>query len=236
MPYILNMMELIILPGVIFTPGFLAYSLLLLAIILVGFFNFNKLSKPYKVLVVMITLIFISELTGKFLQARVDTNSPAYHVSLFIQHICFGLLFYYLIPLTNKLRAFILILGFTLALTAILTGLFYQGLFTFPSISASLLSVFVSVCSIYLFYSMIKSPVNTPLLKQAWFWFASGSLFFYSITFFVLGYFKLLLESPSPVPDWCYDLLHFANFVLYGCYLTTIILAAKSKLPTHEPR
>ncbi len=215
-------------PGVIITPGFFTYLLILSFGAVIGILSFNRLSKPFRTLTQMLCFIILVEILSKIFQNRWGTNFPIYHVSQIIQLVFFGRIFCLLLIRHQKTQIILVLSAVLCTVLSLLVTLFYQSIYTFPSIGSLLLSFYVSFSSVVLYYSMIKLPIITPVLKQPKFWFGAGSLFFYTITFFILGFFKLVLELEGKMPEWCYFILHLANYILYSSYLIAIILAART--------
>lgn len=212
--------------------GFLFYLLLIAAIILVGFKNFKRLALPYKLLVVLVSLTFLSEVISSLLEGHIGTNYPFYHVLQWIEFVFYGAIYHLLLKAWPRTKRFITTTAIVFGLITVCITFFYQNLYSFPSIGSSLLSLFIVMATLLLLARMVQSPIDIPIYHQPVFWFGIGSLFFHTITFFVFGYFKFLSFN-TEVPGWGYSIIRFSNFILYGCYFICIFYAARTS-KTHS--
>ena len=210
--------------------GFLFYLILIFATILLGFRYFRIITLPYKLLVLLISITFLSEVLSSLFEGYLGTNYPFYHFLQLIEFAFYGTIFHQLLKAWPRTCRFITAIAIIFGLITIGVSLFYQGLYSFPSVGSTLLSLFVVAATLVLLIRMVQSPVNIPIHRQPVFWFGIGSLFFHALTFFVFGYFKFL-TSQSVVPEWGYTIIRFSNFILYGCYFICIFYAARIAKP-----
>lgn len=210
------------------SPGFLFYILLLFSGVFMGFLKYRSLAIWIRYLTQMLALIFAGAIGSKLILYYSDTNFPVFHFLQIAQLVYFGLIFSSLFSSSMGLKRFTFTSAITLSAISIAISVYFQSIWTFPSIGAILLSSFVSLNSVLLLFRMIQSPIEKPILQQSEFWFASGSLVFYAITFFILGFFKVILASNGAMPDWTYLILHWANHVLYFSYFIVIVLSSKN--------
>lgn len=210
------------------TLRFIIYLLLILAGIITGLYYYKRIGTAYKLLTQMLILIFVSELAGRLFLGQLKTTYPFYHVLQVFQILYYGGIFYFLLRPT-KFKNLIIITTLVLAIITVCISIFYQSVFTFPSIGSQILNLYVVLLSLGLFNKMIKNPIAIPILRQSSFWFASGSLFFHAITFLVFGYFKLFQESSFNTPVWVYELIRIANYILYASYFLCLVFAKNTK-------
>lgn len=204
----------------------LLYLLLLGICSLYGASTYRFLTTPYKLLFQLILLTFISELWALWLASEFGSNFPIYHILLPIQVAYYGLIFYWLLS-KYKLRFLkhsMAILTFLLITINIHFSFVRKDILSFPSFGICLLGLFVVCAALLLYFNMLKSPLDIPILKQALFWFITGSLAFYSVTFFFFGYFNLLVEKNIETPNWGYNLIKITNYIMYTCYFITLWL------------
>jgi len=206
------------------------WLILLVTTGLLGIIKYRQLSRSFQILTQLLFIIVINEIVATLLLPFIGTNYPFYHAVQIIELLYFGFIFNHLLNKNRVQAKVILVLAFVLSSISIYFSFFYQSLYSFPSLGSVLLSFFVVLASVLLFHQMIRSPISVPILKQSKFWFGAGSLFFYTITFFILGFFKFILDMEGRMPDWAYLLLNAANYLLYTCYFIAIFLASKTKL------
>lgn len=194
---------------------FPVYILLLLCSLAISFKERRSLSNSYKQLAQMLFVIFISEVIGRILKETIGTSIPPYHFLQPTQAIYFGLIFYHLLRVNQLGKWLLVLITVTIVITCILLSIFYQSIYAFPSIGLVLLSLFVVVNCLILLVQMLNKPSMEPLWKQANFWFAIGNLQFHTITFFIFGLYKALLENNVEEPTWFYTLIWICNLILY---------------------
>lgn len=207
----------------------LAYLLLIFSGALLGMIQYKRLEPAYQYLTQYLTGVFISEIASFWLYTQINTNYPVYHILLVFTLIYFGLIFRHLQQKFGNKKYRILPWAIALALVAVAVSVFFQDIYTFPSINLSLLSLFVVGNALFLFTGMIRNPVPTPIQRQPAFWFGTGSLFFYSITFFCYAYLEYFVIDYGPVAAWIYHIIQASNYILYASYLISIYFAAAQK-------
>jgi hypothetical protein len=78
-----------------------------------------------------------------------------------------------------------LILGATALLVMLFSSIFIEGISLYPSISNTVLAIFLIVLSLTYFYQLLSRQEFMYIEKQGLFWINSGVLFYYSITIFL---------------------------------------------------
>lgn len=215
--------ELILVPRLLF------YFLVLLVGVVLGAVNYKLLPPAFRYLTQMLCLIVLGEVSGLFMIAEIKTNYPIYHLIQLITIFYYGIIYYHLLIEKPVFRVFSVVLTILVLIVSIYLSLAIQTIYTFPSYASMILSVFVVGLSLLTLYQMLIHPVETPLIKQAVFWYSVSSLFFYTITFFIFGYLSVLLNEADPVPRWIYYPIWFGNYLLYGSYAVSLYLASHSK-------
>lgn len=195
-----------------------------------GILRYSRLSKPFQLLIQMLIIIFVSELAGRFLWRSMGSTYPFYHVLQVLQILYYGLIFSLLITSGKAWKSWIFIVAASGAVVSIAVSIFHQPLNTFPSLGSQLLSIYVVVLSLILIMKLLRSPKEGSLLLLPEFWFATGSLFFYSITFFTFAYFNLGVGNP----EWGYTIIRLSNYILYGCCFLTLFFDAQLAKQRHE--
>lgn len=220
------------------------YFVVLLLNIILGLYFFKKLILPYKQLTVLIIITYILEIFSILYNKEISinllgltdqTNSPIYHLLQPIQILYIGFIYSLLFKKLKHLSRIYLPITYVLTVITIIISFTIQPLDNFPSFGSMIQSLFFVFSALLLFYRMIHIPCETPILKQAAFWFNSGNLFFYAVTFVIFGFFQDFQSKDISVPEWSYQIIVGANFILYPCYLVSILLNAKENKNARNP-
>lgn len=214
---------------------FLFYLLLLLFTLLLGIVSYKKNSKAFKYLSQLITITFITEylsyfhykvISVNFLGLPEKTNFPIYHLLQVIQVFYIGLIYSQLFKHLKQPTKNYKLITYLLCSVIIIISFTIQPIAEFPSYSSIIQSLFFIFSALLLFYRMIQNPKTTPILLEPVFWFNSGNLFFYSVTFIIYGYYQDFRIHQISTPLWANYIIAGANYILYPCYLISIILNA----------
>lgn len=202
------------------------YLIVLAITFFFGLVRFSKLTSPFKLLLLLVSYVFISELIIRFVLPKVTENAlPAYHFTVIVLIFLYTSIFLKLFTTEIKLKRITLILAILLGIIALLNSLFYQGILKFPSFSVAAQGILCISLSLMLFKKMIETPSETPLAKQSLFWFNLGTLSFYSFTFIsFIFYNEYKLEEMT---YWLFYLNVIGNWVLYAFYLLSFYLNQK---------
>ncbi|AEV31598.1 hypothetical protein Oweho_0582 [Owenweeksia hongkongensis DSM 17368] len=218
--------------GDVFTPRFVSYLLVILAVALFGLFRYKRLSPPFKTLVQLIVLSFLSEFSTRLFAYSYGHSYPVYHIFIVASTLYHARIYYLLKPIKNLLKWVIGIYVSTVLFIEMVSIWIQGNLAFFPSLGLVVNSFFLVSFGLLLFRNMLRSPKPIPIFHQAIFWFNTGTLVFYSITFFVFGYFKHIMAQAQLLPEWCYGLIRFSNFVLLACYFLALYYNSQSNKNT----
>ena len=111
--------------------------------------------------------------------------------NLFLMHlydmmaVVFFTVIYYKAFYTPVLKKITLILGLAALLIVLSNCIFIEGIWVYPSVSNTVLSLFLIVLSLIYFYQLLTRQEFMYIEKQGLFWINSGVLFYYSITIFL---------------------------------------------------
>lgn len=160
---------------------FVAYTATFIALLtaMIGFLKFNKLTKPFKVILFWTAFFVISEITAEILARKAIPNLAIYHALGFFKIIAFTAAFW-MMPPFKKIKPFLL------ASTGLLCGL--SMLEMFQSNNFTQLNQFTSwftclyflICGIYFFYITIKKLFYDDIIKEPKFWFFGGLILYAS--------------------------------------------------------
>lgn len=200
------------------TLGFTFYLMLLLFGACIGTYKFQTLRPPFRAISLYLLAIFTSELIAELLSVKEANNMIIYHALIPFQLIFYTWIYRKILTVTNRVKAILYILSFCFIALSLLNSIFIQNHLLFPSNSLLLISLFVLSNSLLWFKSVITKPNALPFNKQPEFWFNIGNLFFYSITFFVFGFYNYIAVQQ----EWIFNLIWMANLFMYVCYILCI--------------
>lgn len=209
---------------------FFVYLLLLLSVVIFGYRKFNLLSKEFKILVIYVTYVLISEITSKYFSYYQGNNMVLFHILVPIQ-LFFYSIFY---PLALKKWSIpITIVSFTFIICSILNTIYVQSINGFPTNNIILSSLLAIPLSLLQFRELALSRQITLLHKNPLFWFNLGNITFNTLTFFSFGYFNLFDKN---IPEWLFIIIWTLNMTFYGCCFYAIKLDAFLGLKQNKKR
>jgi len=203
------------------SPRYYLYLFVLMYFTVFGIVRWKRLQSRYQYLVLLVFTVFLSEIASRFLAHSISTTHPAYHILIPVMALLFGSIY------RNALtKNYIFLAGILISISCFLLTIFIQPLIVFPSLAFILLALFVITICLFDFAKMLRNPINEKLTQIPAFWMNLGNLTFYSITFFVFGLNNIGIDI---LPNWIYDLIFFANIMLYSAFGWTLVLAARKK-------
>jgi hypothetical protein len=119
-------------------------------------------------------------------------NLPMIHLFIVIS-ILFFTAIYYNAFIRVAVKRTILIVGAAALLIVIFNAIFIEGIWDYPSISNTVLSVLVIIFSLAYFYQLLNRQEFIHIEKQGLFWINAGVLFYYSINIFLFMLFRQLV-------------------------------------------
>ncbi len=212
------------------TPRFALYTLLLFVIVIYGFKRYSYYQSWRKWLVWTIVAALFFELLSRVFIYFFHNSMPGYHFLVPAFFIFYSTIYFKTLNFSRFRKVLFLFLTFLGISISIFNSLYIQKTDSFPSNGFLILSLLVITYSLMGFYNMLKNPGLQSPLKEPFFWFISGNLFFYSITFFVFAYFNPLLKKAGSIPDWSYNIIYVSNLGMYLCYLKCLMSGEKQPL------
>lgn len=209
------------------------YFLVLIIVILLGIVNFKKLTIPFKLLTVIVTVTILIEITAKFCAVKFKNNMPVSHIASLFEYIFFSLTFYYLFK-SSLIKKTIIVLMIIMCFFFIINALFLQPYLTsFPTNMIMVSEILYSVFSLLLFKQMLLYPIQTNITKQSVFWFNLSVLFFSTTMFLDLGLINYFL-SHHLNDNLLYDCNFYINILFYSLIGFSIHLNSKENLQTQN--
>ena len=200
-----------ILPWVMDNPRFLLYLTLIAFGFLYGLFHLKKLRFYFKLHVLFMGTVLISEVTSRILGEQINNSMPTYHFLIPIEFLFFGSFYWFAFEKKTKPILIITILG---VIISIINSVLIQSLLKFPTYSFLLLLLFVITLSLVHLNKMTISRNSVRLDQNPIFWFNLSGLIFFSTTLFFFG-FKNIFNFKNELYDWLIFSITFSTYVLY---------------------
>jgi hypothetical protein len=168
----------LVLAGTIVIPGF------------IGLLYFNKLTKPFKLLVILLTFGLATELTLFSLPYFGINSFFGIHLYGVVEIVLLSLTFWYLVK-SHRARQVIRVMMYIGASFALFYSAIDNNITEFNSIPRAIECMYFTALSCYLFYEMSLEPDNNDSL-----YFVNGAVFFYfSACFMVFAFSKYHRED-----------------------------------------
>lgn len=154
--------------------------------VVAALYNYRHLDSVLKLMALFCLLSIIPDFVG-----LITTFLKIVFNSLFLIHLfdIMAVIFFTLIyqrafykPVFKKMT---LIFGIISFAALIFNVIFIESIWSYPSVSNTILSVFLIILSLVYFYELLSRQEFTYIEKQGMFWINSGVLFYYAITIFL---------------------------------------------------
>lgn len=199
------------------------YLLVLFCGSIVLLVNWKRYARASRGIGLIMLSALICELLGVGLIRLMDTNYPAYHLLHFFHFLIYGIT-YASFSNTALQRKVFLWAGMLLSMYSLVLTFWVEGLMSFPTLTSSILSLFVVVSALVSFLIMIKNPISTPLALQPLFWFNLANLTYFSSTYFFYGLYEYYTSHLLQRPGWIVIAQKTMIFFLYTSYISALIL------------
>jgi len=167
--------------------------------VIAALYNYRRLDSTLRLMALFCLLSIIPDLVG-----LITTYLNIVYNSLFLIHLfdIMATVFFTLIyqrafykPIFKKMT---LIFGITALLALIFNVIFVESIWSYPSVSNTILSVLLIILSLVYFYELLSRQEFTYIEKQGMFWINSGVLFYYAITIFLFMLYKKMSDADRP--------------------------------------
>jgi hypothetical protein len=203
---------------------FIIYAVFIWVIFLYGAVNFKKFAIPYKLLILLLGLTFVSELIGRVLIVRLHNSMPAYHIISVVEYTL--ITFIYSFFFTGIIKKLLLYLMIPVISFAIINTVFIQTILEFPTHFILLAQGIYLLYALIGFRQMLLFPIDKPLNKQSFFWLNTALLFFSTMLFLFFGLLNYINSHNYDVRP-LYTFSYVINFLYYALIL--IALTANKK-------
>jgi hypothetical protein len=165
--------------------------------LLAALYNYRQLDTVLKIMALFCLLSVIPDtiglVTAYILKLRSFNNLFLMHLYDMMAVIFFTVI-YFKVFYKSILKKITLILGTASLLLMLSNSIFIEGMLVYPSISNTVLSMFLIVLSLIYFYQLLSRQEFMYIEKQGLFWINSGVLFYYSITIFLFMLYNEIHE------------------------------------------
>ena len=160
--------------------------------VIAALYNYRRLDPILRLMAIFCMLSVIPDVMGlviSYLQLRHYNNLFLIHLFDMMAAIFFSLIYYraFYKPLFKKMA---LIFGITSLAAMIFNVIFIESMSTYPSVSNTVLCVFLIILSLVYFYQLLTRQEFTYIEKQGMFWINSGVLFYFAINIFLFMLFN----------------------------------------------
>ena len=178
----------------------MAYALLICSIssgffpVIAAWYNYRYLDKTLKIAAIYFLVSALSDLSQLLsIYLGVTNNQPIGHLYVLISTVLFGVIYHraFFKPVLKK----VIIVITAAVLVVEIAYIFIDGIWVFPSISNTVLSVMLICFSLAYFYQLLNRQEFIHIEKQGLFWINAGVLFYFSITIFLFMLFNRIITA-----------------------------------------
>jgi hypothetical protein len=161
--------------------------------VLAAVYSYRHLDKVLKIVAIYFLVSVLSDLSLQLMKYEgIKNNWPVIHFYIALSMLLLGAMYFYAF-FSEKLKTTALIIS-GLALCIIVANMiFIEGLFDYPSLANTVLSITVLSLSLLYFYQLLSRQEFVHIEKQSLFWINAGMLFYFSINIFLFMLFKRML-------------------------------------------
>jgi len=189
------------------------YLTILLAVTVIGFARFKKLSKAFKLLTVIILCTAISETINKICGKVYHNSMPVSHIWGVIEFVLFSLIYYQLIT-TAWIKKAIGIAMLFMVVLEIINLRFFENIKQFPSLILEASHIIYVAYAMLMFRQMLLFASQVSLFKQSLFWFNINMLFYATTMFLNFALLSYFVENKlDAVPLYYFSII--VNFLFY---------------------
>jgi hypothetical protein len=163
--------------------------------VLAALYNYKHLDKALKIAATYLLVSVLFDLALNLATiVGVPNNLPAIHLFVIISIIFYGAIYYnaFFKPVLKKVIVIVAGVAFFIVIFNII---FIEGIWEYPSLSNTVLSVLLICFSLAYFYQLLNRQEFIHIEKQGLFWINSGVLFYFSINIFLFMLFKRIINA-----------------------------------------
>lgn len=203
------------------------YLFIIFISIIIGVYFKMVKRKEFCYLVLLLALTFIVESIANY-KILDKSFSRGWIYVLFVPIQYFLLSFYFRQIINSKtiknyiFISIILIIGWNTY-----NPIFLYGINNLNYNNILLSCILFCIWSILYFIQLLKTDTNDNISQNSNFWICTGTLFFYSSSFFIIGFIQFIYKEDFKSAEKLWSLIRVFNILLYGLYAYGLICQAK---------
>jgi len=164
--------------------------------IIAALYNYRHLDSVLKLMAFFCLLSIIPDFVGLITTYLNIVFNDLFLIHLFdMMAVIFFTLIYQRAFYKRVLKKMTLIFGITSLAAMIFNVIFIESIWSYPSVSNTILSVLLIILSLIYFYELLSRQEFTYIEKQGMFWINSGVLFYFAITIFLFMLYKKISDT-----------------------------------------
>jgi hypothetical protein len=193
--------------------------------VIAAWYNFKYLDKVLKIASAFFLLAFLIDLLLELMTwMNVRNNMPVIHIFIVANILFFAAIYYHAFFKTALKKTIIVLAAFAM-LIVIFNIVFIEGIWQYPSVSITVLSVLLICFSLAYFYQLLNRQEFIHIEKQSLFWINAGVLFYFAINIFLFMLFKQISDQHKKD----YYVIHNTTNIIANILFTVGLLCKPQK-------
>ncbi|WP_295676887.1 hypothetical protein [uncultured Mucilaginibacter sp.] len=194
--------------------------------VLAWLYNHKNLDKGLKIAGIFFLVAFFVDILLELMTTMgVVNNMPLIHLFIVINILFFTAIYYNAFFKPSVKKAIIALAGLAL-LIVVFNIIFVEGIWEYPSLSITVLSVLLICFSLAYFYQLLNRQEFIHIEKQGLFWINSGVLFYFAINIFLFMLFKHFSKDEKQE----YYMIHSTSNTIANILYTVGLLCKPQKI------
>lgn len=203
------------------------YLLIILICVFIGVYYKVTSKKEFWPLILLLTITLIVESLGYYnLFTAHKIAGWLFPIFLPAQYCLMGIYFKYIIKSRQTQKWIIISIPIMLGWN-VYNSIFLQNLKMLNTYAILLACILYCVWSIAYFIELLNSETDEHLAQNPHFWICTGTLFFYSSSFFIIAFILIIDTGDRELASKLWFLVRLFNIILYGLYAYGLICQIK---------
>lgn len=178
-------------------------------------------------LAILLTITLIVESIGYYnILTKNRIIGWLFSVFLPVQYFLYALYFRNIIKSVKIKKAIAISIVFVFVWN-ICNAIFFQNLKTLNTYAIIIACLFYCAWSSIYLTQLLQTSQTDTLSQNPHFWICSGTLFFYSISFFIIAFIQIINKGNNGLASQLWFLVRVFNIILYGLYAYGFICQTK---------
>ena len=187
--------------------------------VLAAWYNYRHLDKILKLTALFFSVSFLLDVVQEItVFAGLRNNLPLIHIYILIGVLFYGAIYYHAF-FKQALKKVILILVAIALLIVIFNVIFREGIWDYPSMSNTVLSVMLICFSLAYFYQLLNRQEFVHIEKLGFFWINAGVLFYFSLNIFLFMLLKRMIVNHQVGYYMIHNIVNIIANVLFSAGL-----------------